>query len=219
MARLTKKQLKVLDKAELRRIAMSGMGLPMREAYSLDEEGLLDWIHKHPDVFVETDLTAVNATGKNGSSLFRDGIFDYCTLLQKYMQGEVKAPVWPPEEDAEAPPEEPEVVSEPEPTPDGYVDVQEVVDQIEAATGEPVAGPTSEEIEEANDPPIEVVKAAPKVKKNTKKRTNADYLANIEDRVSLIEDALIFLVNSKLYPNDRIDNLNEFKDPMVPYHD
>ena len=231
MPRLTKKHLKVLDKAELRRIAMAGMGMAMRDAYSLDEDGLLDWVHKYPEEFSQANMADISK-GKT-ESLFRDGIFEYCVALQDYQAGKRKAPAWPLEDD---PVDEIQVPND-DPVYDD--DVQSAVVKLEAELGEPVIGPTSEEIEALETaaeelakgnlgPAKEVLKEAPatepkpKVKKPTKKRTNGELLLSVEEllgrineRQELMENALLFLANAQLHPTNGITNLVELNSYLI----
>ena len=108
--KLTKKMLDILDKGELRKIAIISMGLVPGEAYSKDEKELLEWIYSKPEEFKTASLDEIDET------FVRGGILTYVASLQAYLRGEItKSPTWPIDENAveETPVVE---VAKPEPT-------------------------------------------------------------------------------------------------------
>ena len=100
MARLTKKMLSVLDRAEIRKLATLGMGMPMVDAYRTKLDEVVTWIHGQPDKLAEVDIEAISQPVKaDGSSGFRDGVIMYISQLQGFIRKENPAPEWPPTED------------------------------------------------------------------------------------------------------------------------
>ena len=101
--RLTKKCFEVVDRTEIRLIAMKGMGLPAKQAYKLDNKGIVDWVFTNAKEFADVDLDHVNAAA-NGT--LRPGVFDYLAQLQGFILKTGEKPVWPGDvetEDVEVP--------------------------------------------------------------------------------------------------------------------
>lgn len=107
MPRLTKKQLKILNKAELRKLAISGMNLEIARAYGATEGFLIDFIYGDVDTFLDVKVTDINTSPTTGKPYFREGITEYVTQLQSYIKGtQSEAPAWPPNPVSEEPLEE-----------------------------------------------------------------------------------------------------------------
>lgn len=87
--KLTKKMLERLDRAELRRIAVLGMGMNPRDAYSLDFKGIVSWVHERSEAFSEVNIQEI------GETEFRDGVAFYVIELQNFIKGG-DSPTWPP---------------------------------------------------------------------------------------------------------------------------
>ena len=87
--KLTKKMLERLDRAELRRIAVLGMGMNPRDAYSLDFKGIVSWVHDRSEAFSEVNIQEI------GETEFRDGVAFYVIELQNFIKGGDN-PTWPP---------------------------------------------------------------------------------------------------------------------------
>ena len=148
MAKITKKQLQVLSRGEIRRLVVTGMGLATREAFSFGEAELLAWLYSKVDEFVKVDLPPLALSEVvNGQSMFRDGILDYCVGLQQYAKGEGEAPTWPPNttEEIAVPAAEPTATIERDTL------VQEIAEEIAALTGSRISSPTSDELEYASE--------------------------------------------------------------------
>jgi len=101
--RFTKKMLGPLDRAELRKIAIVGMGLEPLDAYTMKEAEVVSWIHERAEEFAGLSISGVGI-----EDTFRSGVGPYIKRLQKFILGDGTAPEWPPEpedgdvEDSEA---------------------------------------------------------------------------------------------------------------------
>lgn len=136
-ARLTKKCFEIMDRAEIRRIAMIGMGLPPKEAYCLDHKGIVSWVYSNAKGFADVDLGSIK-TSKSGKESFRPGVVSYLQQLQLFIQKKADKPVWPPtvgvttvEEVVQEAVEEVEEVEE-------VISTSEVATEEEALVEEPV---------------------------------------------------------------------------------
>lgn len=94
--RLTKKCFEVIDRAEIRRIAMLGMGMPPKEAYCLDHGGIVSWVYSNSKEFAAINIAELEKS-KSGKSSFRPGVTGYLVQLQKFIQKDADKPSWPPE--------------------------------------------------------------------------------------------------------------------------
>lgn len=106
MARVTKKMLTPLEKAELREIIVIGMELEPRKAYRLDAAASIKWIQERATDFAGVNLETL------GTDCFRAGVVDYLTELQQYILGKKSAPKFPSDQDSSVSDvtEEPEVI-------------------------------------------------------------------------------------------------------------
>lgn len=89
--RFTKKMLVPLDKAELRKIAIVGMGLEPLDAYTMKEPDVISWIHERADEFAGISLESV------GEDTFRPGVATYVAQLQEFILKKRTAPNFPPD--------------------------------------------------------------------------------------------------------------------------
>lgn len=96
--RFTKKMLGPIDRAELRKIAIVGMGVEPLDAYTMKEAEIVSWIHERAEEFAGLDISEVQpTTGACIEDSFRPGVGVYIKRLQKFILGECSAPSWPPE--------------------------------------------------------------------------------------------------------------------------
>jgi hypothetical protein len=99
--RLTKKCFEVVDRTEMRKIAMKGMGLPAKQAYKLDNKGIIDWVFTNSkevdDSVGFVPFTEVNLEEINGlpGGEFRQGVLGYLLQLQGFILKSGDKPVWP----------------------------------------------------------------------------------------------------------------------------
>lgn len=101
--KLSKKSISVLDKAEIRHVAIMTMGLTMEGgAYRFKPNELSDWFLEHQDLFATADLSVCK------ESHLRPGVRQYLETIQQSMRGEGPAAQWPPEGAEAPPPEEPQ---------------------------------------------------------------------------------------------------------------
>tara|TARA_B100000131_G_scaffold45449_1_gene40634 strand:- start:9991 stop:10743 length:753 start_codon:yes stop_codon:yes gene_type:complete len=80
-----------LDRAELRKIAIVGMGLEPLDAYTMKETEVVSWIHERAEEFSKISLASV------GEDTFRPGVSSYISQLQEFVTGNRPAPKFPPE--------------------------------------------------------------------------------------------------------------------------
>lgn len=89
--KLSKKALAVLDKAEVRHIAVKAMGLsPNDGAYRLMANELVDWVIERQELFASAELSACN------ESALRPGVLQYVAQIQANLQGKGPPAEWPP---------------------------------------------------------------------------------------------------------------------------
>lgn len=89
--KLSKKSLDVLDKAEIRHMAVRAMGLsPNDGAYRFTPSELTNWVLNNQQVFAQADLSACQ------ENVLRPGVLSYMRALQANLRGEGPAAVWPP---------------------------------------------------------------------------------------------------------------------------
>lgn len=99
--KLSKKSISVLDKAEVRHVAVMTMGLTNEGgAYKFKPAELIDWFLEHQDTFVMADLSVCQETH------LRPGVLQYLQTIQQNMRGEGPAAQWPPEGVEVPPPDE-----------------------------------------------------------------------------------------------------------------
>lgn len=127
--KLSKKSLDVLDKAEVRHIAVKSMGLsPNDGAYKFTANELLNWVLENQELFAAADLTACQ------ESVLRPGVLKYVQEMQMNLRGEGPAAVWPP------------IVDAPQP------DQEEQMDHDFSELDEPIVQDDEDEIEEDEVP-------------------------------------------------------------------
>lgn len=90
--KLSKKALDVLDKAEIRHVAVRAMGLsPNDGAYRFTPSELTNWVLENQQVFAQADLSVCQ------ESILRPGVLTYIRDLQATLRGEGPAATWPPQ--------------------------------------------------------------------------------------------------------------------------
>ena len=89
MGRVTKKMLSPLDRAEIRKIVIVGMGMEPLEAYTKKEGETISWIQERAEDFASLDLETI------GSEQFRPNVVSYLKQLQQFILGNSKAPKFP----------------------------------------------------------------------------------------------------------------------------
>ena len=101
--RLTKAQVGFLDKAEVRKICLLGMGLDTKRSYELSPAEMVTWMVENQAAFLDVDLPACDTTKK-----LRPGVIDYMVEVQRYLRNERDdCPAW----NHDATPESPHDVS------------------------------------------------------------------------------------------------------------
>lgn len=89
--KLTKKMLSVLDKAEVRTIIMTGMGVKPETAYQADVKWCIDHIYTNQEEFSQADLESIEMRKFRNPS-----VYIYVRKLQGFLKGANEAPAWPP---------------------------------------------------------------------------------------------------------------------------
>ena len=95
MPRLMKKHLTPLQYPELRLIAMLGMNMDVKLAYSGDTDNIFKWICDNQDRFSHVDIKALARPKKAGKpGPLRTEVVNYVQRMQRYLQGEGSLPNW-----------------------------------------------------------------------------------------------------------------------------
>jgi len=89
MGKVTKKMLTPLDRAEIRKIVIVGMGMEPLEAYTKKEGETISWIQERAEDFASLDLETI------GAEQFRPNVVAYLQQLQQFILGNSKAPTFP----------------------------------------------------------------------------------------------------------------------------
>ena len=89
MGKVTKKMLTPLDRAEIRKIVIVGMGMEPLEAYTKKEGETISWIQERAEDFASLDLEII------GAEQFRPNVVAYLQQLQQFILGNSKAPTFP----------------------------------------------------------------------------------------------------------------------------
>jgi hypothetical protein len=237
--RFTKKMLGPLDRAELRKIAIVGMGLEPLDAYTMKEAEVVSWIHERAEEFAGLSISGVGI-----EDTFRTGVGSYIKRLQKFILGECTAPSWPPEGTDEDTSDE---VSEEVKTP-----VEAVVEEPKKKRGRPrkkpeaVAKPAVAPIKKSTKSPKrkattgfkkveevdEVAEAAPAdleiktTEKNPAATALMSKLSELESQLqairqeqtqanNLLTNTLVYIINSIIVEEDEpmIKDLTKVPDP------
>lgn len=224
-SKVTKKMLEVLDKLELRKLAMVGMKLDPVTGYKFTPKDLSAWIFDRLEALQEGDsadyrpFKDVDLAGGFSSTTFRDGIYEYLIGLQKYLEGNGKPPVFgEPQEEPDAPDAEipegsdedeaPFDVDEPEPTTNTSTTI--IVNPTVTKTAEePVATPVLRKPfairrPKAAEAPAEPTPAAPdtsellaKVKEIAEQnQILMEEVLKLRSTTSYLSAGLLFLINS-----------------------
>ena len=240
--RFTKKMLGPIDRAELRKIAIVGMGVEPLDAYTMKETEIVSWIHERAEEFASLDISEVQpTTGACIEESFRPGVGNYIKRLQKFILGECTAPSWPPEGTDEDTSDE---VSEEVKTP-----VEAVVEEPKKKRGRPrkkpeaVAKPAVAPIKKSTKSPKrkattgfkkveEVAEAAPAdleiktTEKNPAATALMSKLSELESQLqairqeqtqanNLLTNTLVYIINSIIVEEDEpmIKDLTKVPDP------
>ena len=90
--RFTKKQLDPIHKAEIRKVAVLGMGLGATDSWTMTEKEIKDWVYERAEDFSTIDLQGESL----GAALetWRPGVANYVSALQKFIRKEGDCPEW-----------------------------------------------------------------------------------------------------------------------------
>lgn len=143
--KLTKKMLGNLDQAEIRCVLMEGMQVTPEQAFSNGNKWCIDYLYDNQDKFAAADLSDIHPGER-----FRHSVFGYILNLQRYLNGDIDAPSWPPEESSSAAAVVDEAETVPANTEPVEVPVERAVGLVPNGTYLEDHPPNTPEVEEGN---------------------------------------------------------------------